>query len=75
MWYVLGGIFVLSWVWIIYEMITATLMPDDYDVKDIYKQTESFPQGEEDEIKNNWRSGRSENDPVTLWNNHKQKKK
>ena len=61
--------------WLAYEMLMAPLMPDDYDVKDIYKQKESFPQAEEDEIKNKWKNGRSENDPVTLWNNTKQKKK
>ena len=61
--------------WLAYEMLMAPLMPDDYDTREIYKPKESSPKSEEDEIKNKWENGRSENDPVTLWNNTKQKKK
>ena len=61
--------------WLAYEMIMAPSMQNDYDVREIYTPKESSPQSEEDETKNKWKNGRSENDPITLWNNTKQKKK
>ena len=31
---VLGAFFILSWCWIAYEIWTAPLMPDDFELKD-----------------------------------------
>tara|TARA_B100001094_G_scaffold152077_1_gene147188 strand:+ start:107 stop:364 length:258 start_codon:yes stop_codon:yes gene_type:complete len=45
---VLGAFFILSWCWIAYEIWTAPLMPDDFDLKeeDIWPLDER-PQTEE----------------------------
>ena len=50
--YIIIGIIlvVVVIVWIAYEMLMAPTYPDDYDVKDIYKQTESFPQSKTDGV-------------------------
>ncbi len=31
---ILGAFFILSWCWIAYEIWTAPLMPDDFDLKE-----------------------------------------
>ena len=51
---ILGAFFILSWCWIAYEIWTAPLMPDDFELKekDIWP-LDQRPDTEEDANKEN----------------------